>query len=92
MSPGRTTTPASWCATSARTDGTAGELGHGRLVGHIGGHSQGLATGRLTFTCQLFQGIGPACGHHHPRPQLAETLNRKAGETSRTRRVKEDGN
>jgi hypothetical protein len=52
--------------------GTAGQLGDGRLVGHVGGHGQGLAAGCLALPCQVLQGIGPACGQHHPCPSVGE--------------------
>jgi hypothetical protein len=53
-------------------DGTSGQLGHCCLVGHVGGHGQGLAARRLTVPRQRFQGTGPSRGQHHPRPPVSE--------------------
>jgi hypothetical protein len=54
--------------------GTSGQLGHGRLVGGVGGHGQGLAAGCLALPCQFLQGVDPARGQHHPRPPLGEPV------------------
>jgi len=72
--------------TTEPLDGTSGEVGHGRLVGHIGGCGQGLAANRLTLPCQVLQGIGPAGGHHYPAPPARRTQARSPGRSRWRRR------